>query len=151
MRARLLRALALVSVVGACSSAPGPAPAPTFADPAAGAAPLVERFFSLIHDKDTDGLRAFLAPSFQIQRANGTGTTKDEYLQNLADVETWSNTDLVATQSGNVLVVRYLSTVTGTVNGAPYTPGPAPRLSIFAWNGTDWQIVAHANFNPLEG
>ena len=37
------------------------------------------------------------------------------------------------------------------VNGKPYSPGPAPRLSVFVRDGKKWQIVAHANFNPLNG
>jgi hypothetical protein len=37
------------------------------------------------------------------------------------------------------------------VNGKRFTPGPAPRLSVFVWNGRGWQLVAHANFNPLTG
>jgi hypothetical protein len=41
--------------------------------------------------------------------------------------------------------------VTGNVNGKPYTPGPAPRLTVFAWNGQRWQLAAHSNFNPLTG
>ena len=57
----------------------------------------------------------------------------------------------MATQAGPVLVTRYLATASGTVNGKPFTPGPAPRLSVFDWNGRAWQLVAHTNFDPLKG
>jgi hypothetical protein len=40
---------------------------------------------------------------------------------------------------------------TGVVNGKSYSPGPAPRLSVFSWNGTRRQLAAHANFDPLKG
>ena len=50
-----------------------------------------------------------------------------------------------------MLVTRYLANVTGAVNGKPFTPGPAPRLSVFSWNGRAWQLVAHTNFDPLKG
>lgn len=59
--------------------------------------------------------------------------------------------NVTATESNGVLVARYLSAVVGVVNGKPYTPGSAPRLSVFSWNGTRWQLAAHANFNPLTG
>ena len=58
---------------------------------------------------------------------------------------------LYATQAHGALVVRYVAVGTGIVNGKPYTPGPAPRLSVFSWSGTRWQLAAHANFNPLTG
>ena len=85
-----------------------------------------------------------------MQRADGTASGKKEYLQS-PDVQKFSITGLHATQAGRTLVVRYLARVVGTVNGKPYTPGPAPRLSVFTWNGTRWQLAAHANFNPLTG
>jgi len=106
----------------------------------------------LIQHKDVAGLRSFLSPAFQVQRADGSALARDQYLtEPLPTVETFKITKLVATQAGSVLVARYLATVTGKVNGKPYTPGPAPRLSVFTWNGSAWQLAAHANFNPLTG
>jgi hypothetical protein len=46
--------------------------------------------------------------------------------------------------------VRYVAEVEGVVNGRPYTPGPAPRLSVFV-ERKRWLLAAHANFNPLSG
>ncbi len=126
-------------------------PAPRLNPPVATAKRLVTRFFTLIKGKDVPGLRAFLSPAFQIQRADGSAASKAAYLKNLPDVTSFKLSSFVATQAGSVLVTRYLSTTTGTVNGKPFTPGPAPRLSVFTWNGRAWQMVAHANFNPLMG
>jgi hypothetical protein len=69
----------------------------------------------------------------------------------LPTVTAFTITSLAATQTGGVIVLRYLATATGLVNGKPYTPGPAPRLSVFVWTGARWQLAAHANFNPLSG
>ncbi|HXY92375.1 MAG TPA: nuclear transport factor 2 family protein [Acidimicrobiia bacterium] len=115
------------------------------------AKPLVTKFFTLIQQKDKAGLDKFLSPAFELQRADGTGSGKADYLQNLPTVQTFELSDFTASRAGDVLVVRYLADATGVVNGKPYTPGPAPRLSVFARNGKQWQIVAHANFNPLNG
>jgi hypothetical protein len=60
-------------------------------------------------------------------------------------------TKLGATQAGAALIVRYFAEVEGVVNGKPCTPGPAPRLSVFVFNGKRWLLAAHANFNPLSG
>ena len=70
---------------------------------------------------------------------------------NLATINRFRISGLRATRAGTTIVARYLADVEGVVNGKPYTPGPAPRLSVFAWNGKRWQLAAHANFNPLTG
>jgi len=70
---------------------------------------------------------------------------------NLATINKFQITRLRATRADGTLVVRYLAQIEGSVNGKPYTPGPAPRLSVFVWNGKRWQLAAHANFNPLTG
>jgi hypothetical protein len=124
---------------------------PHLADPTATARPLVTRFFNLIEHNDVKGLQRFLSPAFQLERADGSGGTKTEYLANLPTIRRFSISDVTATQSGSVLVVRYLATIEGVVNGQPATPGPAPRLSVFARTGKTWKLVAHANFNPLTG
>src|SRR5215475_2081424 len=120
-------------------------PAPHLANPGRTAGQLVNRFFVLIAHKDHVGLQTFLSPAFQVQRADGSGAGKKPYLANLATVEKFHITELQATQAGGTLVARYLADVQGLVNGKPYSPGPAPRLSVFAWNGQRWQLAAHAN------
>jgi uncharacterized protein DUF4440 len=140
-------------LVGACNSgAPaGTSPAPSFEDAATGAQPLVTKLFQLLRDKDTAGLGAFLNDAFILQRADGSSADKADFIQRPAEVVEFTISGLTATQTGNVMVARYLADVVGTANGRPYSPGPAPRLSVFVWNGSDWQLVAHANFNPLAG
>jgi hypothetical protein len=125
--------------------------APTLRDPTRTAKALVTRFVTLIQHQDVKGLRHFLSPAFQIERADGSGSGKAEYLTMLPTVQSFELTDLSASQSGSVLVVRFLASTTGVVNGKPFTPGPAPRLAVFAWNGSAWQLIAYANFNPLSG
>ncbi len=120
-------------------------------DAAATAKPLVTKFFTLIQNKDQAGLEQFLSPAFQLQRADGTGSGKADYLANLPTVQTFELSDFTASRVGKVLVVRYLADATGVVNGKPYSPGPAPRLSVFSRDGKRWRLVAHANFNPLNG
>jgi len=115
------------------------------------AKPLVTKYFTLIKNKDKAGLDKFLSPAYELQRADGTGSNKADYLQNISTVQSFHLTDFTASRAGDVLVVRYLADATGVVNGKPYSPGPAPRLTVFVHNGKHWQVVAHANFNPLNG
>jgi hypothetical protein len=126
-------------------------PAPKLTNPTQRAKPLLHRFFVLLQKKDFGGLRQFLSRAFQVQRADGSSSDKTRYLANLPVVKAFRLEGEHATQAGGTLVVRYVATVEGLVNGQPYTPGPAPRLSVFSWNGNRWQLAAHANFNPLKG
>ncbi len=121
------------------------------ATPAATARPLVVQFFELVQDRDVAGLKAFLSPAFQVERADGSGAGKTEYLENLATIRKFRITNLTATRAGSTLVARYHATVEGVVSGKPYTPGPAPRLSVFQKTARGWRLIAHANFNPLKG
>ena len=143
-------ALALLLAAGPAAAASG-RPAPQFKDPNVAGNRLVDDFFVLLEKKNAAGLVRFLSPAFQVQRADGSAAGKAEYLASLPTVSDFTITKLVATQAGSVIVVRYLAQATGLVNGKPYTPGPAPRLSVFTWTGTRWQLAAHANFNPLTG
>ena len=146
-----LAVFALVLAPAASSTDATGRPAPQLANPTSTARKLVNRFFVLLAHKDRAGLRRFLSPGFQVQRADGSGGGKKEYLANLATVNEFHISQLRATRAGTTLVVRYLAQVEGVINGKPYTPGPAPRLSVFVWNGKRWQLAAHANFNPLTG
>jgi hypothetical protein len=156
MTRRLLLAISVaalaLSAIACNSNAPaGTSPAPTSEDPATVAQPLATKLFQLLHDKDTAGLEAFLSPAFTLQRADGSVADKADFIQRPSDVLEFTISGLTATQTGDVLVARYMADVVGTANGRPYSPGPAPRLSVFVWNGSQWQLVAHANFNPLAG
>jgi hypothetical protein len=148
----LLGCVALVALLSFGFTAQGPTErAPRLTNRQATASPLVTRFFNLVERDDVKGLRRFLSPAFQLERADGSGTSKAEYLANLPTITKFSISDLAATQTGSVLIVRYQATIEGVVNGRPATPGPAPRLSVFSRTGKTWRLVAHANFNPLTG
>lgn len=147
MRA-LLIAAACALVLAAAASA---SPAPRLANQNATAQVLATKFFSLLQHKDVAGLQAFLAPSFQVQRADGSADGKASYLKKLPTVVSFKLTRFVVSYANGALVARYLAKATGLIDGKRYTPGWAPRLSVFTWNGTRWQLSAHANFNPLTG
>ena len=108
---------------------------------------LVEKFFTLLEKQDEKGLGRFVSPAFQIQRADGSSLDRDQYLANPATVEDFEITNVNATKTGNVYVVRYDAVGTITIDGVPQKTSPAPRLSVFVKTKKSWQIVAHANFN----
>jgi hypothetical protein len=126
-------------------------PAPHLANQNATGKALVVQFFTLLKNKDAAGLQTFLAPNFQVQRADGTADGKTHYLANLPKVFSFQISRVIVSYANGTIVVRYLAKATGLVAGHRYTPGWAPRLSVFSWNGARWQLSAHSNFNPLTG
>jgi ketosteroid isomerase-like protein len=108
---------------------------------------LVTKFLDLLKDQDLAGLRKFLSPAFQLQRADGSFANRAEYLKAPAVVKSHEIRNLRVTRAGDVIVTRYDLVIQSTVNGQPQSNEPAPRLSVFTKGKHGWQIVAHANFN----
>lgn len=114
-------------------------------------AELISEFFELVQAEDLEGLDEYLSPAFQLQRADGSHATKEKYLENPAVIEDFEIVDVEGTRVGDVRVIRSSFVAIETIDGRPVSTDPAPRLSTFVWNGDRWQIVAHANFVPIEG
>lgn len=133
------------------------AAAPASAEEAAGldaqGAALVEEFLRILTEPDADkqmALTDFLAPEFQIVRANGTSMDQAEYVENPATVFDVEISDVHATKAGGVLVVSYTLSVFEVLEGLEQTT-VAPRLSVFHQNDDgQWQLSAHANFGALD-
>jgi hypothetical protein len=98
-----------------------------------------------------EALAPVLAPEFQMMRADGSGYDKDGYLGSalpkVAAIPEFSQ--LVATERGEMLIVRYFVTVNETRDGKVLQKH-APRLTVFRRNGADWLVVAHGNFALLD-
>jgi hypothetical protein len=111
---------------------------------------LVHRFFNELVRHDVAGLRAFLSPAFQIQRADGSRETKAHYLRHLPDVLSYRIRKQVETTTRGVVVVTYLASTTELVHGKRVKSAFAPRISTFVRGARGWQLVSHANFNPTK-
>ena len=149
-RVRLLALLAtLVLVLVVFVAAPASAAsAPKLKDPDATGEKLATKFLTLLQSGDVKGLAAFLDPAFQLQRADGTGVTRAEYLANPSKVSTYQlGPDVIAVQHDDVLTVRWTLEVNVTIDGTQYRTTEAPRLSGFRWDGRRWRMISHANFN----
>jgi hypothetical protein len=90
-----------------------------------------------------------LAPEFQVLRSDGTGHEKASYLKAIPQQRIRPKiSDIVATRSGDVMVVRYRLETDQTVQGKD-VKGISPRLSVFRRTAGLWLISAHANFSAL--
>ena len=145
--------LALLALASLVVLAAGPATAatkkpPRLKDPAATGRELSTEFLTILQQSDTAALRKFLDPAFLLRRADGSSITRADYLANPATVGQFVLGDTVtASQHGDVLVVGWSVKSDLTVDGQPYSPVEAPRLSTYHWDGARWRLVAHANFN----
>ena len=112
---------------------------------------LVNRFWTLLVAGDPDQLRAFLSPAFQVQRANGSGQNRNQYLAAIAKSTTvisdYALSDIKVTRAGGIVVVRYYSQTTQTISGTPYSTAAAPRIVTFVQTPSGWRMTSNANFN----
>ena len=112
---------------------------------------LVDRVWSLLVAGDPDDLRVFLSPAFQVQRANGSGQNRNQYLASFANSTTvisdFALSKIRVTRAGGVVVVRYVSQTTQTISGTPYSAAPAPRIATFVQTPKGWRMTSNANFN----
>lgn len=90
-----------------------------------------------------------LAPEYQILRSDGTGHDKASYLKALPRHQDRPKfSDIVATEAGGVMVLRYRIETNQTIDGKAVN-GISPRLSVFRQVDGNWLISAHANFAQL--
>jgi ketosteroid isomerase-like protein len=123
--------------------------APAFA---ADADDAVKAWLGAVATNDQARVAEVLAPEFQILRSDGRAYDRADYLATGRSQQARPPVprDLVATQTGDILVVRYILDVEQTVEGGAGTVvGSAPRLTVFRKDGDRWLVVAHANFAPI--
>jgi ketosteroid isomerase-like protein len=121
--------------------------APAFADEADDAAAAVKAWLDALASNDAAAVTAVLAPEFQVQRSDGRGFTREDYLAGgrTRQVKPPVARDLIATEADGVLVVRYVMEVEQVADGRTIV-GAAPRLTVFRKVDGRWLVVAHAAY-----
>ena len=107
---------------------------------------LVETFLRLLQARDREGLAEFLSPHFILTRADGSLAGKEDYLENPAVIDEYIVSNIISRDLGDVRVVRYDLASVEWIDGVELPKDPAVRLSVFHWNGEQWQLLVHANF-----
>lgn len=109
---------------------------------------LVNRYLSDLQRQDVADLRKFLSPGFQIQRADGTRTTRPQFLRNPTKIGSYNIRRMRATTDANTLLATYQIAVRNEViDGKPYATGYSPRMMVFTHVAKGWQALGLANFN----
>ena len=109
---------------------------------------LVNRYLSDLQRQDVADLRIFLSRGFQVQRADGTRTTKPQFLRNPTKIGSYNIRRMRVTSDANALLATYQIAVRNEViNGKPYATGYSPRMMVFVRGAKGWQVLGLANFN----
>ncbi len=109
----------------------------------------LQAFFDATYSQDPARVAAILAPEFQLARSDGTGHGID-YAQHLPTFTKAAEiSDVLATEAGDSLVVRYRVKI-GVVIDGKMAEAVSPRLTVFRRIDGTWKVVAHANFARLE-
>jgi len=108
---------------------------------------LMTAYSTLLMRDRVSQLDDLLSRAFQIQRADGSHAGKTYYLAHLPDLRAFSFAEATEARAGDIVTVRMEATATLFVNGAMYSPAPAPQLAVFRWKNKRWYLVAQGNFN----
>jgi len=111
----------------------------------------LKAFWSALVTRTPQALDPVLAPEYQIERADGSGTDREGYLKSdLPKIAALPEfTSVKVTGTDDLLVVRYYVIVNST-RGGKTVQRHAPRLTVFRKQGDTWLAVANANFATLE-
>jgi hypothetical protein len=150
---RMVRRMSGVAVLAACTVVSGPASAaPPSHLPRTQLTgyQMVQRFMRVLQAHDPTRLSTLLAPSFIVQRANGTWAAKAQYMRDFPTliIHTFTILESHSTYSHGALTVRWSVTTKEVLPGTPVGPDASPRLSTFVWTSAGWKMTSHGNFNP---
>ena len=106
----------------------------------------VTRFFEDVKTKDKLDLQEFLAPNFVQQRTTGDGIAKEQYIQTLPDLYSYSFTPITGLRYNDTLTATYQAKMTLLVNGKKYPKAPVPFLTTFVRIDGVWHELSNGNF-----
>lgn len=150
-RLALLAALALTALAPAAAHAATPPDTSALTDRRASGIALMSAYSDLLILKDRAKLARMLDRAFLIQRTDGSWADRSRYLANLPDLRDYDFAQAQVRRAGSMLTFRATATSVLTVNGAAYTPSPAPLMAVWRWDGSRWLLVAQGNFNVPRG
>lgn len=122
---------------------------PRLTDPEATARAILEDWLAALNGKGS--IEPFLATNYQIQRSDGSGGDRQQYLDAPAAIHEYDlGDDITALQANNTLTVTWNMRVTETIGRRFIDDVTADRLTVFEWIDDAWRIVGYGNFNPIE-
>ena len=112
---------------------------------------LTQLFWEQQKNVDLAGFEKTIAPSFQ--QAISTGAqNRSQWIELIkkAKIASFKLSDIKVSQSENAYTISYkVSTGSETIGGKKMSTEPHYRLDVWQKNAKGWQVISHANLNPV--
>ncbi len=112
---------------------------------------LTQLFWEQQKNVDLAGFEKTIAPSFQ--QAISTGVqNRSQWIDLItkAKIGSFKLSDIKVSQSENAYTISYkVSTGSETIGGKKMSTEPHYRLDVWQKNAKGWQVISHANLNPV--
>jgi hypothetical protein len=121
-------------------------------DPTALATELINQYGKAIFERDQETLGEMLSDAFLLRRTDGTGYTREGFIDALAEgsdyeLVGYKVTDVNAQQDGDILVTTFTEDVDVIENGKSVTSEPSPALVTFVRVDGQWKVASEAFFS----
>lgn len=104
--------------------------------------------------EDADRYRELSSSAFRLQRADGSGSWRDEYADGLRDpaaydLSSYEISDVAAKRDGDVLVTTYTVIMKLTKDGKSFPDKPTRFMTTFVRRDGKWLAASEANFGKF--
>jgi hypothetical protein len=146
------RPLILLSVLLSLMSIPtlGHTQVITAANAQVEAEKLERLWWDQVKNADMQGLDKTVSPNYQ-QVLNIGAQNKAAWMEIIkkAKIREYTLSNLKATYSENALIVSYAIATKEIIDGKELSTKPQYRLDVWQKSAAGWQVIAHANLNPV--
>jgi hypothetical protein len=111
---------------------------------------LERMWWDQVKNGDMQGLEKTVSPNYQ-QVLNIGAQNKAAWMEIIkkAKIREYVLSNLKATYSGNALIVSYAIATKEIIDGKELSTKPQYRLDVWQKSAAGWQVIAHANLNPV--
>jgi ketosteroid isomerase-like protein len=112
---------------------------------------LTQIFWEQQKNVDLTGFEKTIALSFQQALTTGV-QNRSQWIELIskAKISSFKLSDIKVTQSENTYTISYrVSTGSETIAGKKMSTEPHYRLDVWQKNAKGWQVISHANLNPV--
>lgn len=112
---------------------------------------LLHQFWDDMAKQNVAAVDKYMAPGFQSVHEDGARDRAGELaLLKGLNIKKYTLSNVKETENGPVIVVTYLVSTQEAIDGKVLPSKPTPRLTAWLKTGQGWQLILHANLNPMK-